>query len=198
MTQQWFSLLACRSGGERSQYRDHATAGGGAVWTRRLLVSVRGLELRRNHQEPQGPRPHRMWVHDPEQSCIDWKTLLTHAWAHCEGMCARSSALYPQRCDYSCAGVMRYSTWEHTEHTQLSLSLFNTVQPSCSTDLPVSAHIEQTGCVSCCSFIIKATLHQFEMLLIWPSVSRTCWAWSSSSKLITSKTASGELTMRPI
>lgn len=56
------SICPHRLGGERSQHRDHSAAGGGAVRAGGLLVSVCGLELRRDHQEPQSPRPHRLWV----------------------------------------------------------------------------------------------------------------------------------------
>lgn len=54
--------LLNRPGSERGQHRDHSAAGGGAVWPGGLLVSVCGLELRGDHQEPQSPCPHRLWV----------------------------------------------------------------------------------------------------------------------------------------
>lgn len=51
-----------RPGGERSQHRDYAAAGGRALRAGGLLVPMCGLELGGDHQEPQGPRPHRLWV----------------------------------------------------------------------------------------------------------------------------------------
>lgn len=56
-------LFVCRSGGQGSQYWNNTAASWGAVWPRGLLVSVRGLELRWDHQKSQGIRPHCMWVH---------------------------------------------------------------------------------------------------------------------------------------
>lgn len=55
-------VCVCRFGGEGSTDWDFPTAGGGVVWFGRLLVPVCRLELCRNNQEPQGARPHRMWV----------------------------------------------------------------------------------------------------------------------------------------
>lgn len=68
-----FSILpVCpyRPGSERSQHRDHSAAGGGVVWAGGLLVSVCGLELRRDHQEPQSPRPHCLWVYSTGSSSL--------------------------------------------------------------------------------------------------------------------------------
>lgn len=59
------SLHFHRPCSERGQHRDHSAAGGGTVWARGLLVSVCGLELRGDHQEPQSPCSHRLWVCSP-------------------------------------------------------------------------------------------------------------------------------------
>lgn len=58
-------VLFPRFGREGGQHRDHSAASGGIVWARGLLVSVCGLELRWDHQEPQSSCPHRLWVYSP-------------------------------------------------------------------------------------------------------------------------------------
>lgn len=56
------SLYPARSDRPWGEHRDFPPAGGRALWARGLLVPVCRLELSWHHQEPQGLRPHCMWV----------------------------------------------------------------------------------------------------------------------------------------